>query len=220
MVLTFDPDDGQVSVFPMREFRNQITILRSASYGLNLGDVIRDFGEGVGLMAADAKGAVIYVSYKGSRSVHRVVSENDQLRYLGPLRFAKPIQTLDISADGQLVAVVVGEEDEVQDIVLIDNPAAIVEGQALSDQMHSVLNVQKSLEAKGFSLQSDGIYGPQTGRAIEGYLLGAQARTVPKIASHVSGALIGGIVAPKPKASKKVQKSEINKALRGLFPLR
>lgn len=175
-LLLFDPDSDEISVFPLRRSAEQLTVLRSESYGIDLTDRFDAAGapDGrFGLMSASNDGSVILLSHVGSNVVHRLSRKDRDLIYRGQTTFEKPVKMLEVSDDGSVAAAVVGDSRRgtPEEIIVVKSPALILGSGRLSRQRFSVISMQKLLKEQGFSLVVDGIYGGQTQKAIDAYLI-------------------------------------------------
>ena len=235
-LLTFDPENAGLTVFPIREFRGKLAMLRSESYGYELAN---EYGaSGIpsgqfGLLAADDAGSVILVSYFGSDVVHRLRQEDGTLQYAGRLDFPKPVKHLEVSDDGRLAGIVIGDtrRDIPEEIVLIRAPGNIPDLEPLTRSRYTVSNMQKLLNQNDFQLVTDGIYGNQTQQAVDEYL--KESRAVEVVPASTTSDATYNMVATTagddddPLGSTRnveqgkiaLPQDEIGRTLRGLFPL-
>ncbi|THH34718.1 hypothetical protein E4Z66_17260 [Aliishimia ponticola] len=230
MLLTFDADTAKLQAFPIREFRGKLSMSRSTRFGYDMQQSAPGLAARngrFGLLAADTSGDIILVSFLGANAVYRFRQTEGEIDYAGMFEFSKPVRMLRVSEDGNFVAIALGDtrRDVSEELLVIHNPRAIPDRGPLTRVRHSVLHMQELLLDSGFELTKDGIYGPQTDKAIKAYLEATQVPAPSQPASiDLNGAL--GAVSPiftAPTAARPLKPNteiqQIGNSLRGLFPL-
>lgn len=206
-ILVLDGDAGTLSLYPMLEYRRSLAVLRSEAISFDLRKVFTASdvpASRSGLLATDEMGAIIWVSYLGSKSVQRFKATEDGFEFLGTLRFRDPVQALDVSGNGVYASVVTAPEGGSGDqpnlsyenqVTIVRDPGSLAPKAALPRARFSVLELQEALSEAGVAVAVDGILGIQTRDALEAF----EPSVVKSSQVRSSASISVGSSAPQPK---------------------
>ncbi len=228
-LLAFNTEGREVTVFPIRELKGRLTILRSESVSFDLADYLaleRNPASLSGLMAADDAGEVVLVAYAGAERVHRFRQVEGELEYIGYFNVPNQVKNLQVSDDGSIAAISTGELglDLTEELILIKNPGAVPEDVTnFGNKRFSVTNLQRKLSESGYNIKTDGIYGDETKGAIEKFLN-------PSEQPQEQRAIVVRSIRPSPTNTTaneveidddtKKKAIELDRVIRGLVPLK